>query len=162
MTVTYQLSADDYRHALIAYRNRNFLSRWFMILMALLFAVWGIVQVASRQSWMHWSLPASVVAIAIVLFVHWGNPYLNARRQFRSTPSAQEQISLEMRDEGLRFHSGTTDALVSWDHYKKWIEGESVFVLFTSAVIFVLVPKRAFDPDQLVLFKETLRQKIPA
>jgi len=49
---------------------------------------------------------------------------------------------------------------VLWDHYIKWIEDDSVFVLFSSPLIFVLIPKRAFDSDQLHQFKETLRQKI--
>ena len=51
---------------------------------------------------------------------------------------------------------------MSWNHYNKWIEDESVFVLFTSAIIFVLIPKRAFDPKQLVLFREMLHAKIQA
>jgi hypothetical protein len=44
----------------------------------------------------------------------------------------------------------------------KWIEDERVFVLVSSPLIVALVPKRAFDPGQLALFKDTLRQKILA
>ena len=94
------------------------------------------------------------------LFAHWGSPHLNARRQFRSTPSAQEPISLDVNDEGMHYRSATTDASVSWNHYCKWSEDESVFVLFTSAILLVLIPKRAFDRDKVVLFKEILCQKI--
>jgi len=62
---------------------------------------------------------------------------------------------------GLHFRSANTDAAVSWKHYIKWIEDESLFVLFSSPLIFVLIPKRAFDDGQLPVFKETLREKIP-
>jgi hypothetical protein len=89
-----------------------------------------------------------------------GEPYLNARRQFRNTPSAQGLITLKVQDEGLHFHSPNTDASVSWKHYIKWIEDGSVFVLFSSPLIFVIIPKRAFDTDQLPRFKDILREKI--
>jgi len=131
-----------------------------MILLAGALALWGIIQINSDQSWMRWSLPGTVVAICVALFAHWGSPHLNARRQFRSTPSAQEPISLDVNDEGMHFRSATMDASVSWNHYCKWSEDESVFVLFTSAILFVLIPKRAFDRDKVVLFKEILCQKI--
>jgi len=50
---------------------------------------------------------------------------------------------------------------VLWNHYRKWMEDESVFVLLSSAMVFVLIPKRAFDQDQLALFREMLHKKIP-
>jgi hypothetical protein len=60
------------------------------------------------------------------------------------------------------FRSPSTDASVSWKNYIKWIEDECVFVLLSSPLLFILIPKRAFDADQLALFRNTLRQKIPS
>jgi len=164
MQFTYELTADDYRHALLAYRNRNFFSRWAIRFLVLLFTPWAALQAylifATDQSWLSWSLPLTLFAMCVLLFQHWGAPYFNARRQFRNTPSAHGSITLEVQDGGLRFRSASTDGSVLWDHYIKWIEDDSVFVLFSSPLIFVLIPKRAFDSDQLHQFKETLRQKI--
>jgi hypothetical protein len=162
MQVIYELTADDYRHALIAYRNRNFLSRWLMPFFALFFTLWAAIQLMSNSPAMRWSFVLIGAGIGVSLFIHWGAPYLNARRQFRNTPSARGQITLDLQDGGLHFRSTNTDGSVSWQHYIKWIEDERVFVLFSSPLIFVLVPKRAFDPGQLALFKDTLRQKILA
>ena len=102
----------------------------------------------------------SFAVAAALLFIQWGAPCLNAKRQFRNTPSSQGQIELDVQDVGLRFRSVSTDGLVSWKHFIKWIEDESVFVLFSSPQIFVLIPKRAFDADQLPVFQQSLRQKI--
>lgn len=165
MQVTYQATADDYRHALLAYRNRNFFSRWSILFVVFFFSIWAALQAylmhATDQSWLNWSLPWTLVSIGLLLFAQWGSPYFNARRQFRNTPSAQGLITLKVQDEGLHFHSPNTDASVSWEHYIKWIENGSIFVLFSSPLIFVIIPKRAFDADQLPRFKDILRKKIP-
>ena len=165
MHLTYELTADDYRRALIAYRNRNFLTRWVAVLLAFLLTPLGAIQIylvftTPDQSWLRWALPLTTFTIAALLFIQWGAPYLNAKRQFRNTPSSQGQIELDVQDVGLRFRSVSTDGLVSWKGYIKWIEDERVFVLFSSPQIFVLIPKRAFDADQLHAFQQSLRQKI--
>jgi hypothetical protein len=41
MQFTYELTADDYRHALLAYRKRNFCSRWAILFLVLLFHTLG-------------------------------------------------------------------------------------------------------------------------
>ena len=79
---------------------------------------------------------------------------------FKVTTEAQGQIELDVQDVGLRFRSVSTDGLVSWKGYIKWIEDERVFVLFSSPQIFVLIPKRAFDADQLAAFQQSLHEKI--
>ena len=165
MHVTYELTADDYRRALIAHRNRNFLMRWLAVLLAFLLTPLGAIQIylvfaTPDQSWLRWALPLTILNIAVLLFIQWGAPYLNAKRQFRNTPSSHGQIELEVQDVGLRFRSVSTDGSVSWKHFIKWIEDESVFVLFSSPQIFVLIPKRAFGADQLPVFQQSLRQKI--
>jgi hypothetical protein len=165
MRVTYELTADDYRHALIACRNRNFLTRWAVVLLGLFCALWAAIQVylliaTPDQSWLRWSLPLTLWAVACLVYIQWGAPRLNARRQFRGTPSAKGPIELDVQDSGLQFRSEGTNGLVSWKHYLKWIEDEFVFVLFRSPLIFVLIPKRAFDAAQLLVFRQTLREKI--
>ncbi len=166
MQVTYELTADDYRHALLAHRNRNLITRWWMLLLTGFFTAWAALQVylavVTDQSWIRWSLPLTLFSICLLLFEHWGSPYLNARRQFRNTPSAHGAVTLDVQDSGLHFRSEGTDALVAWSRYVKWIEGECVFVLFSSPWMFVSIPKRAFDADQQSQFRETLRQKISA
>jgi hypothetical protein len=164
MQVTYELTADDYRHALLAHRNLNFFSRWGFLGGAFLLAPWAALQgyliFKTDQSWLSWSLSLALVAICVLLFQHWGAPYFNARRQFRNTPSAQGPITLEVQDSGLHFRSASTDASVSWNHYIKWIEDECVFALLPGPLVFVVIPKRAFNADQLPQFEQTLREKV--
>ena len=162
MQVTYQLTAEDYRHALITFRDRSFFSRWMVLFTAVVLALAIAIQLTSKEDWMRSSLPITIAGIVLLAFAHWGAPYLNARRQFRSTPSAHEQITLEVQDAGLHFRSLGIDSSAAWNHYIKWIEDDQVFALFRSSLIFVIVPKRAFSADQLISFKGILRQKILA
>jgi hypothetical protein len=164
MQVSYELSADDYRHALLAYRNRSFLRRWKMPLMAAAFLPWAALQgyltVVTDQSWLRWSLPLTLFTICLLLFEHWGAPYINARRQFRNTPSAHGAIALDVQDRGPHFRTADSDASVSWSRYVNWAEDDCVFVLFSSPWMFVIIPKRAFDAVQQTQFREMLRQRI--
>ena len=166
MQVTYTLTAIDYRDALIAYRNRNFLSRWALPSFAFLLVPWAAMQgylelKGAAQSWLRWSLPLTLFGIWTPLHFYWALPRYSAQRQFSKTPSAKEKITLTVREGGLHFLSATTDGTVSWKRYVKWLEDESVFVLFPTPVIFVVIPKRAFSSEELAFFKEALRLNIP-
>jgi hypothetical protein len=166
MQVTYELTADDFRHAIIAHRNRNSLFRWAMRLVAFFWMLALVAQCYSLfagfdRSRLSSSFNVSFLGFVVFPYIQWGAPYFSARRQFRNSPSSQGKITLEVQDAGLRFRSATTDGSVSWKNYIRWIEDKYVFVLFPSPVIFVVVPKRAFAADQLGWFRETLREQVP-
>jgi hypothetical protein len=40
------------------------------------------------------------------------------------------------------------------------VEEKAIFALFPHPKIFIVIPKRAFSADQLVEFRELLRQKV--
>lgn len=166
MQVTYTLAPDDYRHALIVYRNRSFLSHWALpslgSLFVLLAAIQGYLELNGlAPSWMRWSLPITLFGIWFMFYFYWIAPHRSAERQFYKNPLAKEKITLHVQEGGLRFVTESSDATVSWKRYGKWLEDECVFVLFPTPQLFVTIPKRAFSPDDLPLFKETLRRNIP-
>ena len=73
MQITYTLTADDFHHAQIAYRNRNFFSRWTNLFLALLLVLWAAVQVylhfaGLSQPWLRWSFPLTLFGIWILGF----------------------------------------------------------------------------------------------
>jgi hypothetical protein len=167
MQVTYTLTADDFHHARIAYRNRNFFSRWTNLFLALLLVLWAAVQgylhfAGLSQPWLRWSFPLTLFGIWILLYFYWILPRNSAWRQFSNTPSAREKITLTLQEGGLHFLSETSNGAASWKRYIKWLENEYVFVLFVTPGMFISIPKRAFGPDDLALFGEALRQNIPA
>jgi YcxB-like protein len=52
------------------------------------------------------------------------------------------------------------DSNVSWSAYIGWSEGQRVFVLFPQPRIYVPIPKRAFNEEQLAEFREILKHNI--
>jgi hypothetical protein len=106
------------------------------------------------------SFAPSMVLLALLLIFVPATRWLNARRQFRSAPSAQAPITMTVSDEGVAFRSQYTDSKVAWSLFVRWLDGKSVFALLQSNVVFNVIPKRAFSPDQLAEFREILRRKI--
>ena len=166
MQVTYTLTAVDFRDALIAYRNRNLFSHWALpslaFLLALLAAIQGYLELnEAAPSWMRWSLPLTLFGIWTLLHCYWALPRYSAQRQYSNNPSAKEKVTLHVQESGLRFVTESGDGTVLWRRYIKWLEVECVFVLVHTPQFFVIIPKRAFGPDELALFKQVLRQNIP-
>lgn len=89
-------------------------------------------------------------------------PHLSARRQFRNTPSAHDQMTIEVSDSGLQIRSVHADSKVAWSAYMAWGEYKSVFVILPQPRIYVPIPKRAFTAEQLVEFRELLGRNIKA
>lgn len=165
MQVTYELTAEDYLQALLTYRNRNFFSKWafpFLLAFSILMLVLEIFLLITRpdESWLKQGIPLTIVYASILGYLYWGTPSMNAKRQFRNTPSAKGIITLNVSDIGLHYISSVTDATVAWNSYVKWMEGKMVFLLFPAPKIFIVIPKRAFSSEQYTSFSEILRQKI--
>jgi len=102
--------------------------------------------------------------ILLMLWILWfyGAPYLSARSQFRGSPSARTSMTLEASDAGLHFRSEYSDSRIAWSAFVRWVDEKAVFTLFPNPRIFIVVPKRAFRPDQINEFRELLRSRIKA
>jgi len=73
---------------------------------------------------------------------------------------AQSPITVDIAESGLRFHSAHADSNVAWSAYVGWAESKSVFVIMPQPRIYVTIPKRAFEDEQVGEFRETLRCNI--
>jgi len=164
MEVTYQLTVDDFRRAIKAYRTRTTFLRWsFRVgagVMVLAFAGGITVLVLEPHGNTVKNLLPLLVLCALWSVFIWAAPHLSARRQFRGSPSANSPITLEASDAGLHFRSAHGDSRVDWSAYVNWLEEEKVFAIFPNPRIFVALPKRAFNADQISEFRKLLHQKI--
>jgi hypothetical protein len=164
MEVNYQLTVDDYLRAIKASRNRNAFFRWlYRLSLGIVIVAFGVgatlftIDPHSRAL-----RNLAPLYIFLILWIVWfyGAPYLSARSQFRGSPSAKTPITLIAAEEGLHFRSRQTDSKVDWSAYVNWIEEKTIFALFPHPKIFIVIPKRVFSADQLVQFRELLRQKV--
>lgn len=162
--VTYQLTVDDFRQAMKAYRKKNVLLRWgFRFGVAFVGLVIGsgvaFLVLAPHSNAFQNLFP--LIALCILwLFMLWVSPYLSARSQFRGSPSAKAPTTLEASESGLYFRSQVFDSKLAWPAFAGSVEEKTVFAVFTNPRIFIPIPKRAFSSDQLITFRDMLREKI--
>ena len=79
--------------------------------------------------------------------------------------SAQERLIQpavwEFDDTALHTISAQWQATVKWSAFNRWVEGPTVFLLFSSADDFRVFPKRAFaNPEQIAEIRRLLDNKI--
>lgn len=164
MEVTFQLTPQDYRQGLLAWRNKNAWRRW--LLRSSYFLMSLTIPVAVLLAFIHpdsnsLTIPAVILVFAAGWFTFMlGGPWFSARLQFRRTPSAQAPMTFEISDAGIHAQSQHFDSRLSWSTYIGWAEGKSIFVLFPQPRIYVPIPKRAFTDEQLIEFRDILRRNI--
>ncbi len=160
--LSYQLTAEDYRHAFDAFRNRNKRVRLrkriltVICLLGLLMAMATTILIPEK--------PASPVVLGLIclywVYCQWYAPYVIARKMMAS-PDARSARTVDANDRGLYDHTDVSDARLDWSMFVGWSENDRVFTLLPSEVSFLPVPKRAMTPVQQDEFRALLRQHIP-
>lgn len=64
-----------------------------------------------------------------------------ARRHYRKYKAIQEEFSVEVVDDGVRFTSLNGDGKITWDKVYKWRENEKFVLIYPMPRIFYMVPK---------------------
>jgi hypothetical protein len=160
MEVGYQLTEEDYLRAASVWRRMRWWRRLSVTLAFLIVAL--AVLGSSTQAILYPSAGNYVLVIAMIGVgaLVWLSPRLSARKQFRSMPSAHAPLTLTVAESGMQVHCEHYDSTLSWSTYIGWSEGQSVFVLLPQPRIYIPIPKRAFNQEQLAEFREILKRNI--
>lgn len=87
-------------------------------------------------------------------------PY-RARRMFRARKRISRPFTLSWGDAGLTVDNENGHMLIPWGDFVKWLQDEQVFLLFTSRILYLNIPKRTFaSSDQLADFTAHLVEKV--
>jgi len=150
--ITFQLTPTDYHQGLLAWRS---LKAWRQWLLRCAYFLVGLTMLVSlllplvRPGFEMLKIWAAPFAFAVLWFAFMlSAPWLSARRQYRSTPTAQTPITIETSDTGLNIQSAHADSRVAWSAYVAWGENKSVFVILPQPRIYVPIPKRAFTAPE--------------
>jgi len=89
-------------------------------------------------------------------------PWWAARLLYLKQPSIQGTRTLLIDDRGVhwRWDGGSSD--LDWKTFIRWYEGGNEFLLYSSPVLFHVVPKRAFSKGQLPELRTLLSQRVAA
>src|SRR5262249_52045341 len=69
------------------------------------------------------------------------------RRHYATYRRLQLPHQYEFDNAGLRFKDELGQNLMPWDHIHKWIETESLFLLYPTRSLYHILPKRALGQD---------------
>jgi len=163
MNLTIQLTAEDYVQATrLHMRPRPFL-KWvgyFLVLLAV--SVSGVsfgFAVAGRDSFF-----PSFFIMAMLAYLWFVFVVLHSRRVrkiFSQQKSMQVPYSWNVTDEGIHAKSEISEERLPWNHFIRWKEGKSLFIIYQSDVIMRMIPKRCFaSSEQMGEFRQLLQTKL--
>ncbi|HEY8699113.1 MAG TPA: YcxB family protein [Rhizomicrobium sp.] len=109
-------------------------------------------------------LPVAIY-IGFVTLVFAGSRYFylprRTRRLYWQQKSMQRPFAMSWDEGFVSLQSEEYSARSPWSDYSKWREGEQIFMLYLSDIMFRIVPKRAFqDANEIPEFRDLLRRKI--
>ena len=92
----------------------------------------------------------------------WVAPWRAAKSQFTKQPSAQGPRTLMVDDSGIhwRWDSGSSD--IQWKNLIRWQETKTHFFIYSSPIMFNIVPKRALSDEEVTQFRSFLAKHIPS
>jgi hypothetical protein len=80
------------------------------------------------------------------------------RKRFRGDRRYDNEITTEISDDGLHMVMSTSDSNVKWNAIIRSLESDKIFMLFFAEYIFAVLPKRAFAPGDVDVFREVLHR----
>ena len=155
MEVRYQCNLNDYLEAQRA--HASWITRYLFIILGLVFIMLGAFRVFLE------GVPAGASSLGIGIFwLAWGLFFrpIWLRRDFRKNPNFARENTLLVKPDGLETTTEIAKNDTKWATYTKFKESPNLFLLYFSARIFRVVPKRAFSGPELEQFRELLRENL--
>jgi hypothetical protein len=155
--IHFQNTVDDYVEAQRVYQSHRFWYHVYLWLAAVcaLVAVYVVLFVDIYLA--IGPLVSAVWFIVPRLLFPW-----RMCRDFRKHPLFAVESDLVVEEGGMRHKSDVGEGVSKWAGFTKWHEAENIFMLYTGARLFRVIPKRAFEASQLTEFRELLRRKLPS
>ena len=161
MELRYQLTADEYLQATMAYWRRA--TRFNRILLQQVlasFLVFFDLLVLAIPTIQDKALAWWGLACGVFLFVdlYVLVPY-KSRRLFQRSPNINAEHQMTIDEEGIRTVLPNAVEQVRWSALQKVYETRQMFLVMYSPMQFYIVPKRAFNAAQLEHFRELIHAK---
>jgi YcxB-like protein len=164
MQVHFSLTEDDYREFQQAYFAR--LAGFWDRNHVKIFVTFGALVIVAGLNWIYYlhrgrfyGFTCVVLGLALIWLGAWGR-FWKWRRWFSKNRRWFQDIEGEISAEGLMLRTKTEETRTKWEHYSGFVETENLILLQTPLSPYVIVPKRALAPSELVSFQELLRNKL--
>ena len=84
------------------------------------------------------------------------------RKLYRKDQRYQHEITADISEDGVHVVTPSADTQLKWSAILRFLESDKIFMFFYAEWTFSVVPKRAFAPGEIDLFRDLLHRKIPA
>jgi hypothetical protein len=155
MEVSYRCNTDDYAEAQHSYAKKTAVFRICLVLAAIcaLGALYLVVYIDIFEAALLglvaglWTLPR--------LLYPW-----RIRRDFNRHPNLSRVYKLKVDTKGLNMNSETSQLRTLWAGYTGFRETANLFLIFSGARMFIIIPKRAFTPGEMEDFQNLLQNNL--
>ena len=156
MEIRYQCDENDYLDAQRAHLKKNL---YISLALGILCLGLGGVLIFLGDT-------GPVPAISLLLGTWWLLCPLfywpaKVRKDFHRHPNLMHEYVAHIDSNHIHMSSDVGESDRKWQAYTKWRETEKVFMLYSRARLFEIVPKRAFSPSQLREVTGLFRSKLP-
>jgi len=160
MRISYQITRQDFIDAQLLHRKRQSFVRWMTVAMVGVAFLGVLGWVFARDPRMREQLFPLLVLPGVWLLAFWVLPYLIWVRVYEKDRRFQGQFEAEISEEGISIKSSFSDSSLYWNAFTRFLESNTIFLLYQSGQLFVLFPKRAFGLGEADQFRELARKKI--
>ncbi|HEX5410607.1 MAG TPA: YcxB family protein [Terriglobia bacterium] len=163
MKTQYSLTPQDYREYQELYLTRiagfweKYHFRIFVTFGAICFAAglnWIVFE--HRETYPGWV--ALVGGLYLLFSGVWGR--WKWRHWFRKNAELYQNLDGEITDDNLTVRSGTVETCARWEHYSRFVESQNLLLLLDPQGSWLVLPKRAFAPEDFHSFVKFLRDKL--
>ena len=150
LEVVFRLTADDYAQAH---------GKWHWYFIPALGAglvLFAFLDYAANQS-MHRIAPSVVLSVMFL-----GSPWLLkawVERDFAKHPYLGGDWKCAFSEDGFLMEGRAGSSQLTWNAVVRWKERPNLMLLYLGARMFYIIPKRAFDEQQLVRFRDLVSRK---
>ncbi|HTV58409.1 MAG TPA: YcxB family protein [Verrucomicrobiae bacterium] len=88
-------------------------------------------------------------------------PDYMAKQKYQTDGRIRREMTVEFSRSGVNARTGETQTESPWKNFAGYAESSGVFLLFLSSRLFLVFPKRAFEPAEIGPFRELLRENLP-
>ena len=157
MRIVYTISEEDFMGAYDLYvAGEKWYRRWSRRMMPWEGGLFLIIGITSLVLTRDRALPGFLFLMG-AYFLYCGFALRRYfRKRYRTDQRYRHDFSAEITEEGIHFVTVFEDTQMKWGSVIRYSESDRIFMLFHSALIFTIIPKRAFGPGDADMFRELL------
>ena len=80
------------------------------------------------------------------------------KKRYRTDQRYKDNFTADISEDGIHFSTPSVDSQMKWSGIVRYLESDKIFMLFHAALIFSIIPKRAFAPGEADTFRDLLRR----